>query len=269
MNANPMTFKAVILGSGTIVPSLRRSACSVLVEIDQTRIVLDTGPGTMHRLLAAHTTIFDVSHIFYSHFHPDHIGELVTFLFATKYPHAEKRTQPLTLVGGPGFQQLWHGLQTAYGDWINLDGNLLKRREIEDPAGGSLRFDHFSVRTCATAHRPESVAYRIDLADGRSVVYSGDTDYCEDLIGLSEGTDLLVCECAMPDEMKMPGHLTPSLAGRMATAAGAKKLVLTHLYPECDRVDLIAQCRRTYGGPLEKAHDLMAITIHAAGFSGK
>jgi ribonuclease BN (tRNA processing enzyme) len=262
MNTRPMTFKAVILGSGTIVPSLQRSACSVLVEIDQTRIVLDTGPGTMRRLLEAHTTIFDVSHIFYSHFHPDHIGELVTFLFATKYPDAKRRTQPLTLVGGPGFQRLWQALQTAYGDWMNLDGNLLKRREIADPAKGWLRFDNFSVRTCATVHRPESLAYRIELADGRSVVYSGDTDDCEDLVRLSMGTDLLVCECALPDEKKAPGHLTPSLAGRIATAAAVKKLVLTHFYPECDRVDLIGQCRRTYSGPLEKAEDLMAIAIH-------
>lgn len=261
MSMFPSTFQAVILGSGTIVPSLARSACSVLVKIDNTRIVLDTGPGTMHRLLEAQTTIFEVSHIFYSHFHPDHIGELVTFLFATKYPDTQRRTLPLTLVGGPGFGRLWQGLQGVFGDWMNLDGNLLTRHEITDPNTGWLDFGHFSVRACAAAHRPESLAYRIELSDGRSLVYSGDTDYSEDLIALAKGSDLLLCECSMPDDMKMPGHLTPSLAGRMANAAGVKKLVLTHLYPPCDQVDLIDQCRRTYGGPVEKAKDLMTLDI--------
>ena len=65
----------------------------------------------------------------------------------------------------------------------------------------------------------------------------------------------------MPDELKIPGHLTPSLAGDMATRAQVKKLVLTHLYPECDRVDLRAQCRKTYQGPLLIAEDLMRIEV--------
>jgi ribonuclease BN (tRNA processing enzyme) len=261
MNIGYEPFSVVILGSGTIVPSLARSACSVLVRIADSRIVLDTGPGTMHQLLSAETTIFEVSHILYSHFHPDHIGELVTFLFATKYPDPSRRTLPLTLVGGTGFSRLWEGLRAVYGNWMELGASLLTRHELADPEKEVLAFDNFALHACKAAHRPESLAYRIALADGRSMVYSGDTDDCEDLVALARGTDLFVCECSMPDEMKMPGHLTPSLAGRIAAAAGAKKLVLTHLYPPCETVDLIAQCRRTYGGPVEIARDLMTIDI--------
>jgi ribonuclease BN (tRNA processing enzyme) len=61
--------------------------------------------------------------------------------------------------------------------------------------------------------------------------------------------------------MKIPGHLTPSLAGQIATRAGVKKLVLTHLYPECDAVDVSAQCRKTYQGPLVVAEDLLEIRL--------
>ncbi len=60
--------------------------------------------------------------------------------------------------------------------------------------------------------------------------------------------------------MKVPGHLTPSLAGRIATQAGVKKLVLTHFYPECEQVDIAKQCRKTYQGPLELAEDLKEIS---------
>jgi len=110
-------------------------------------------------------------------------------------------------------------------------------------------------------HREESLGYRITDSNGKSIVYSGDTDTNENLVLLAKGADLLICESAMPDTLKVPGHLTPSLAGDMAARAHVKKLVLTHLYPECDRFDLAAQCRKTYQGPLLIAEDLMRMEV--------
>ncbi|MGD9042692.1 MAG: MBL fold metallo-hydrolase, partial [Desulfobacterales bacterium] len=72
MDANKSGIKLTILGSGTCVPSLKRSSCSILMQIGASRLLFDSGPGTMRRLLEAKTTIFDITHIFYSHFHPDH-----------------------------------------------------------------------------------------------------------------------------------------------------------------------------------------------------
>ena len=71
----------------------------------------------------------------------------------------------------------------------------------------------------------------------------------------------MICEAAMPDELKKDGHLTPSRAGRIATLAGVGKLVLTHFYPECETADMIEQCRKTYAGPLVLAEDLMSIPM--------
>jgi ribonuclease BN (tRNA processing enzyme) len=107
------------------------------------------------------------------------------------------------------------------------------------------------------AHNEESIGYRFNSPDGCSVVYSGDTDYTEHLIELSKDADLLICESALPDSMRVQGHLTPSLAGKIAAESGVKKLVLTHFYPECDHVDVAQQCRKTYDGPLVLAEDLM------------
>jgi ribonuclease BN (tRNA processing enzyme) len=65
----------------------------------------------------------------------------------------------------------------------------------------------------------------------------------------------------MPDGQKMEGHLTPGLVGELAEAAGARMVVLSHLYPACDGVDVEAECRRRYSGPVVLAHDLMRIEI--------
>jgi ribonuclease BN (tRNA processing enzyme) len=93
------------------------------------------------------------------------------------------------------------------------------------------------------------------------VAYSGDTDFCENAVGLARDADLLICEAAFPDAMKVKGHLTPSLAGRIAMEAGVKRLLLTHFYPECESIDVEAQCRRTYDGPLILASDLMVVDV--------
>ena len=219
--------------------------------------MLDVGPGTIHRLLQYGVTIFDLTHIFLSHFHPDHTSELVPLLFATKYPDSQARKHKLNIIAGPGLKAFYHSLQAAYGRWIELPPELLTVREMDAAMAGSLKFKDFHVTARPVRHRPESLAYRIQAGNGISMVYSGDTDECETLIELAAGTDLLICESSMPDQHKVPGHLAPSLAGAIASRAKVKRLVLTHLYPLCDEVDIVKQARSTYKGPITVAEDLM------------
>ena len=91
-----------ILGSGTIVPSLARSTCSFLLEAAGQKLLFDIGPGTMRRLLEAGITIGEIDVLLLSHLHPDHSGELVSFLFAAKYPEAYPQAPPLHPGRRPG-----------------------------------------------------------------------------------------------------------------------------------------------------------------------
>ena len=231
------------------------------MEMGPVKLLFDTGPGTMRRLLEAGVEIFDLAYIFYSHFHPDHTGELVPLLFATKYPDGARRKAPLSLVAGKGFFEFFKALQTVYGEWIELEAGLLKLMEIDSRDRYTRRFDAFQLDTLPVDHREESIAYRITDPEGRSMVYSGDTDYTDNLIALAREADLFICESALPDDLKVKGHLSPSLAGRIAAQAGVKTLVLTHLYPECDQADIVAECRKTYQGPLIIAEDLLKIPV--------
>ena len=254
-------INVTILGSGTCVPSLQRGSCSVLLQIGATHLLFDSGPGTMRRLLEAGTTIFDLDYICYSHFHPDHSAELVPLIFATKYPDGDRRQSPLTILAGRGLTDFFAGLQAVYGSWIELAPGLLKFLEFDNTAKDSKKFSGFSIETAPVKHNPESVAYRIASTDGSAVVYSGDTDFSENLIELAKDADLLICESAMPDSLQVKGHLTPSMAGDIATRAGVRKLMLTHFYPDCENVDITRQCRKTYSGPLLLAQDLMRIEV--------
>ena len=252
-------MKITILGSGTCVPSLQRSACSVLIQLDKTVLLFDSGPGTMRRLLEAGVTIDQISYIFYSHLHPDHSGELVPFLFATKYPESYRRRKPFTIVAAKGFADFYEKLRLAYGHSIELAPGLMNIAELDNKDRDHLDCGLFDVDSLPMDHTETSLGFRITHASGQSVVYSGDTDVCENLVTLARDADVLICECALPDELKVPGHLTPSLAGQIASRAGVRKLVLTHFYPECDTVDVAEQCRKTYQGPLVLGKDLLEI----------
>lgn len=256
-----MESRITILGSGTCVPSLVRNPCSLLMQTGGENLLFDCGPGTMRRLLEIEVSIFEISHLFLSHFHPDHSGELASFLFALKYPEPSPQTRPLTIVAGQGFLSFFERLKTVYGDWIVLPPDLFAVIELDTRHAARHVFPHFTASSVPVAHRPESLAYRIVDTNGKSLVYSGDTDVCDSLTTIAARADLMICESAFPDDRKVEGHLTPSLAGKIAQAAAVKRLVLTHFYPECETADIENQCRSTYNGTIVLAQDLMTLTL--------
>ncbi|HOD35311.1 MAG TPA: MBL fold metallo-hydrolase [Syntrophales bacterium] len=253
--------RVTILGSGTVVPSLLRSSCSVLIEYGESKIVFDLGAGTMRRLLEAGVAVSEVTHLLFSHLHPDHTGEFVSFLFATKYPETYRRRTPIRVIGARGLLEFYEKLKAVYGEWIILEHGLMRITELSASGPDRLRLENFEIFSLPVNHIASSIGYRVQLPGGYCVVYSGDTDGCGNLIELAKGADLFICESALPDEQKVKGHLTPSLAGEIASHAGVRKLVLTHFYPECDAADMEGQCRKNYSGPLVLARDLLSFDI--------
>lgn len=256
---NNTSTRVTILGSGTCVPSLKRSACAVMITTGRAVIVMDCGPGTMRRLTETGTAVTDVTHLLCSHFHPDHTGELAAFIFANKYPDPTPRKRPLTLAAGRGFLDFFNKLKMVYRHWIELPPERFTLLELDANGREATGFEDFELATAPVVHNPESLAYKVTGADGKTVVYSGDTDVSHHLVELARGADLLICESAFPAALKTPGHLSPPEAGEIAAQAGVRSLVLTHFYPACDRADMLAQCRKTWSGPLALAEDLMEI----------
>ncbi|MBI5183042.1 MAG: MBL fold metallo-hydrolase, partial [Nitrospinae bacterium] len=220
-------------------------------------LLFDSGSGTLGRLIQIGISYRDIDYIFYSHIHPDHVADLVPFLFACKYGDAI-REKDLQIVAGKGFNDFFGRLKYVYGEWIEPSSYHLTLKEITDER---ISYEGFSIIGKPMAHIQESIGYRIESEEGRSIVFSGDTDYCKNIVDMAEDTDLLVLECSFPDEMKVKGHLIPSLAGKIATESHCKKLILTHLYPPCDSIDILGQCKRIFDGEVIIAEDLMKIVV--------
>lgn len=255
---NKAQMQVTILGSGTCVPSLDRHPCSILVRIGTKNILVDAGPGTMGQLLKVGVTIDDLDLVLFSHFHLDHCAEMAPLLFATKYPGFDRKKK-LVLAGGTGLKELYENLNHAYSGYLDMPDEIFQMVEFEETGQFDPELDQIKISYSEVCHRPESRAYRFEDASGWSVVYSGDTDYSSSLIHLSTGADILICECALPDKLKVKGHLTPSLAGEIAQKAGVKQLVLTHFYPECETADIVLECKATFNGTIRLASDLMVI----------
>jgi len=252
-----------ILGSGTGVPTPQRSASSFVLETGGKTLLFDLGPGTLRRLVEAGFTLSRISSVFITHFHPDHTGDLVAFLFATKYPAAYRRRTPFKVIGARGLTDFCDGLRKVFGEWIELDPGLMETVELSNRKPDRFEDDHFAVESLPMAHIASSIGFRVTAADGTILAFTGDTDVCENAVALAREADLFICESALPDAMKIDGHLTPSLAGRIAAEARVKRLLLTHFYPECETADIEAECRKTYGGPLILAKDLLKLDVKA------
>jgi ribonuclease BN (tRNA processing enzyme) len=247
----------VVIGSGTGIPSLRRGSPGLIVISDHTRLLIDSGSGTLGKMLEVGITYHDPDLLLYTHIHPDHVSDLVPIIFASKYAD-QPREKELLCLGGPGFKSYFEKLKNLYGSWIEPQSCRLTIKEI--PQKGFVYRD-LRILSKPMAHISGSVGYRIEFEDGKSMAISGDTDYCQNIVDLASEVDLLVLECSFPDGRKVEGHLTPSLAGRIGSEARCKKLLLTHLYPVCDQFDILNQCRQVYQGQTILGEDSMRIGL--------
>ena len=152
-------------------------------------------------------------------------------------------------------------LRRPYGSWLDLPAGLMEIEELNTGEKDKKEFDKFKIISAPINHTPDSIGLRIEDNSGRSIVYSGDTGYCDEIVDLARDADLLILESSFPDGQEIEGHLTPSQAGEIATRSGARRLLLTHFYPECLKTDIEKQCRKTYHGELILAADLMSLSV--------
>ena len=109
------------------------------------------------------------------------------------------------------------------------------------------------------AHPVETFAIRLD-AGGRSLTYSGDTGPTPLLEGLARGTDLALFEASVVGPNTIPDlHLSGAEAAQAATAAGAERLLLTHLVGWNDDADVLAEGREHFAGHVDLAFSGMIV----------
>ena len=111
-------------------------------------------------------------------------------------------------------------------------------------------------------HPVPAFALRI-TAGGRTLVYSGDTAPCDELVEISRGADLALFEASYLEKNDNPPmlHLTGADAAKAATAAGVSRLVLTHLVPWNDLDEVKQDALEYFVGDLIMARPGLTLTV--------
>jgi ribonuclease BN (tRNA processing enzyme) len=252
-------MRLTTIGTGTVAPSATRVNPGHLVEAGPVRLLMDCGGGVVHRMAALGLDWAGITHVANTHFDQDHTSDLAGLAIAWRWGQLPPRTAPVTVLGPPGTRALLERLAAALWDKLLAPGFPVLVDELAP--GDARELDGgVTVATRAVRHAPESVAYAVSDG-GRRLVYTGDTAPDPSLGTWAAGADLLLTECSLPDEMAVPTHLTPASVGELAAAADPGLLVLTHLYPMMDRLDLTALVGARWPGRVVVAHDGWSVDL--------
>jgi ribonuclease BN (tRNA processing enzyme) len=243
--------RLTVIGASGSYPGPDSPASCYLLETEHRgstfRLLLDLGSGALgvlHRFIDPVT----VDAVLLSHLHADHCLDLTGFYVLRKYHPSG--AQPRIPVWGP----------------VDTDRRMAKAYDLDEDPGMNEEFDFtlypeetfavgpFEVTARQVEHPVTAYGLRI-RADGRTLAYSGDTGVCDALVETAKDADFFLCEASFVEGAPNPPdlHLTGAEAGVMATEAGARRLVLTHVPPWHDPEVMLAESHLTYDGPVELA----------------
>jgi ribonuclease BN (tRNA processing enzyme) len=188
-----------------------------------------------------------------THFHPDHTLDLVALLVAWRYGTLPPRSSPVTLIGPVGFNAFIDRVAAAHDEGLRKLVPDLRVVELEPHVPLSLGGD-VTLEACRVPHQPESIAFSI-RSGGRRLVCSGDMAMDTPFAEWATAATAMLLECSLPASMAVPVHLTPEECGAIAAIAQPGRLVLNHLYPPVEQVDIRAIIAEAYSGPIDVAAD--------------
>lgn len=256
-------MRLTTIGTGSVPPSATRVNPGHLIEVGPVRLLLDCGSGVVHRMATLGVDWAGITHVALTHFDQDHTSDVAALFLAWRYGQLPPRAEPITVLGPPGTQALMTRLAAALWHRLLEPGFPVIVDEIA-PGDGRTLADGVALATRAVRHEPESMAYAIGHG-GRRIVYTGDTAPDPSLGTWAAGADVLLTECSLPDAMAVPTHLSPTSVGELAAAADPGLLVLAHLYPMMDQLDLPALVHARWPGHVVVAHDGWSIEVPPVG----
>ncbi|SDK22885.1 ribonuclease Z [Nocardioides sp. YR527] len=281
-----------LLGTGSPVPSIERMGNSTLVQAGGYNLVFDGGRGLPIRLVQAGLHCGQIDGIFLTHYHSDHVNGVADAWMMGYVPALGARTKALDLYGPTGVHRLAAGLRLAHADDIRV---RVADKEV-NPAAAALESHESQVNDAVVFNRDgvvvrmfevdhdkadaitPAVGYRVDYR-GHSVLISGDTRPCENVIKWGRSVDLLIHEVADfldPTDPVIQGvyehHTSPQQAGKIFDATRPQMAAYSHIvagipprFPEVPIATLVDRTRENYGGALTVGEDLLTFTIDNSG----
>jgi ribonuclease BN (tRNA processing enzyme) len=169
--------------------------------------------------------------ILVTHFHADHFGGIPFFILDAQFN--TKRSRPLTIAGPPGLREFYPRAMEASFTGSSKTQPRFELNLVELESGERRSLGDITVRPARVRHAPAEgpfFAYRIEV-DRKTIAFSGDTEWVENLVEIGREADLLISEC-YSFEKKVPFHLDYETLEANLPRIRPKRLILTHLSAE-------------------------------------
>ncbi|MCK1803753.1 MBL fold metallo-hydrolase [Brevibacterium sp. R8603A2] len=281
-------MRLTAIGTSGSFPGPTSAASCYLLEAEAGgrthRILLDLGSGALGAL-QAHCSPAQIDAVVLTHLHPDHCLDVTGLyvhrcydpdhFFTTGEPGGGRA--PLPVWGPAGTERR---LAAAYHTDPGLSPCAEQAHETDLTTvfafhditpGARFEVGPFAIESFLVDHPVEAYALRVTGSDGGVLTYSGDSDECEALVAAARDADVFLCEAAFQEDRDTVRgiHLTGLRAGRVATAAAARALVLTHIPPWTDTGTVRAEAAAEFAGPIGVAAPGGAWTIDPIPAAGR
>ncbi len=256
--------KLTILGTGTFFTDKDRSASAYLLETSNKKILIDCGPGTLIQLSKVGVKPEDIDYVFITHFHADHTADLFPFFMNIRlrdfFSKGKIKKIP-TVIGPVGIWKFMMRLSEifqlpAFQGWNKMKFiNTKPSQKI-----GSIRVDSFKVRHIAFGLVANAYAYRF-IINKKIITFSGDCVKCSGIQKACIDADIFVCDTSCAKGFGSPAHMDTYDIAEICSKSRVKKVVLTHFYPQTDKIDLVREVKEKFSGKIIRGKDLMVVSI--------
>ena len=223
-------MKLRVLGCGDAFGSGGRNQSGYLIEGADRLFLLDCGPTTLLAMKRAGIEPKRLDAVFLSHLHGDHFGGLPFFFI--EFLYNTRRARPLQIAGPPGTEERAHDLfQVMYGSAAEPK-ELPPTAFHEFEPGRATAVDGIEVLPFRVPHQLQDVSLGLKVFyEGKTIVFSGDSGWTDDLVAQARGADLFLCECSFYTRTA-PNHISYSELRGQLERLECKRLLLTHMGEE-------------------------------------
>ena len=229
-----------LLGTGSALSDASRTTTMLAFEGEEGVLLIDCGGDALQRMLAHELDPARLLGVILTHEHPDHIGGLP--LLVERLWVAGRRT-PLPIWGIEPVLRTAEALLRLFdtSDWPEFAG-VSPQVVAHTTEAPMLRIGQWTLHANPTRHSLPGIALRLRVGDAM-VAYSGDTEPTASFVTFARGADLLIHEATGA----VVHHSSIEQAASVASASGAKRLVLVHLPNDLEgRSEELAAARKIF-----------------------
>ena len=222
-----MAVRLTVVGSSPAWPNPGGAQSGYLVEDDGRRLLLDCGPGVLAKLRALDGRWPTVDAVVITHWHLDHWGDLVPWVWGNMVGPGKGRERPELWLPPEGRDRI-----RDFGSRLGWDDMFEQTFVVHDyPQDEPFQVAGFTLIARRLPHYT-LLTFGLRVTNGgHSLAYSGDTGPDEELAELARDVDLFVCEATLESgelDGRPRGHLSAEEAVAAFQASGARRLLITH-----------------------------------------